>query len=170
MALRSLLTLLLLVGACTDDGSGSEDVTGNGEQPEFPTVTEVEVQRNPRRRPGIIHAKYIHGVSVDSDEMRMTVHYGSGTPSCYRLDRVEVSYEPDSLVVTPYEWRLHPVDPNPRDDVHVACVGIAIEKEVTFSLSQPLAGRQVVDGACLARRGQYDLCNETLFPPWSPLS
>jgi len=53
---------------------------------------------------------------------------------------VAVSYDADAVTVTLFQGS----DPNAGD---VACIDIALQKQVTVTLDEPLAGRAIVDGA-----------------------
>lgn len=73
-------------------------------------------------------------------ESRIRVHFVSGVEPCSVLDHVDVDYGPAAIVVTLYEGS----DPTARN---TACIMIAMYKAVDINLSQPIGGRQIVDGA-----------------------
>ncbi|MFC5815815.1 hypothetical protein [Nonomuraea harbinensis] len=75
-----------------------------------------------------------------SDGHGLLVTWTSGVAPCRVLDRVDVSYGTDTVQVTLYEGS----DPDVRDPV---CVEIAIEKQTLVKLREPVAGREIVDGA-----------------------
>lgn len=70
----------------------------------------------------------------------LLVSFWSGVEPCHVLDRVEVDYGPDEVVVTLFQGR----EPDAED---VACAEIALLKAVRVPLDEPLDGRELVDGA-----------------------
>ena len=70
----------------------------------------------------------------------LRVTYWSGVEPCNVLDRVDVRYTDEDVVVTLFEG----YDPEARD---VACIEIALKKVVVVALEEPLEGRRIVDGA-----------------------
>ena len=78
--------------------------------------------------------------AIGADDTTLTIVFWSGVEPCYVLDRVDVSYGADVVTVTLFQGS----DPNAGD---VACIDIALQKQVTVTLSEPLAGRAIVDGA-----------------------
>ena len=79
-------------------------------------------------------------VSVNDDGSSVTVFFWSGVEPCYVLDRVEVEYGADAVTITLFEGH----DPGAGD---VACIEIGVFKRVIVALDEPLAGREIVDGA-----------------------
>lgn len=77
--------------------------------------------------------------TIGADDTTLTIVFWSGVEPCYVLDHVEVSYRPDAVTVTLFQGS----DPNAGE---VACIDIALQKQVTVTLSEPLAGRAIVDG------------------------
>jgi hypothetical protein len=75
-----------------------------------------------------------------SDGRGLHIIWTSGVAPCTVLDRVDVEYRRDTVKVTLYEG----ADPDVRNPV---CIQIAVQKETLVELREPLAGRDVVDGA-----------------------
>jgi hypothetical protein len=116
------------VAGCPDDG-------GDVPIPKSSPVTP---------RPGMADVRAIgwDRVDVSGDGRTLTVHFWSGVEPCSVLDRVDVRYGDDAVTITLFEGH----DPS-ADDEDVACIEIAVAKSVTITLDEPLAGRDVVDGA-----------------------
>ena len=74
------------------------------------------------------------------DDTTLTILFWSGVEPCYVLDHVAVTYGADAVTVTLFQGS----DPNAGD---VACIDIALQKQVTVTLDEPLAGRAIMDGA-----------------------
>lgn len=71
----------------------------------------------------------------------VAVRFYSGVAPCEVVGRADVSETADAVTITLYGGR----DPRPGDDV--ACIMIAVYNELLVPLSNPLAGRPIVDGA-----------------------
>jgi type IV pilus biogenesis protein CpaD/CtpE len=71
------------------------------------------------------------------DERTIEVWFYGGVEECYGLARVEVEYRTRSVVITLHSGRV------PTAEV---CIELAVLKAVRVDLSEPLAGRPVVDG------------------------
>ena len=67
----------------------------------------------------------------------MFLRYSTGVPSCWRLDRAEVVYRPDSIEISLYLGFIPP----PR-----FCEAIALERGLRLSLHEPVDDRRLVDG------------------------
>ena len=78
--------------------------------------------------------------TIGDDDTTLTIVFWSGVEPCSVLDHVDVSYAADTVTVTLFQGS----DPNAGD---VACIDIAVQKQVTITLDEPLAGRRIVDGA-----------------------
>ncbi len=78
--------------------------------------------------------------TIGNDDTTLTIVFWSGVEPCSVLDHVTLSYAADTVTVTLFQGS----DPNAGD---VACIDIAVQKQVTITLDEPLAGRQIVDGA-----------------------
>jgi hypothetical protein len=116
------------VAGCPDDG-------GDVPIPKSSPVTP---------RPGMADVRAIgwDRVDVAGDGRALTIHFWSGVEPCSVLDRVDVRYGNDAVTITLYEGH----DPS-ADGKDVACIEIAVAKSVTITLDEPLAGRELVDGA-----------------------
>ena len=77
--------------------------------------------------------------TVGADDRTVTLRFWSGVEPCYVLDHVDVAYAGDGVTVTLFQGS----DPSAGD---VACIEIAVLKQTTITLDQPLAGRPLVDG------------------------
>ncbi len=93
-------------------------------------------------RPGMVDVRPtgFDTATIADDDRTLTINFWSGVEPCYVLDHVDVSYTDDAVTVTLFQGS----DPNGGD---VACIEIAMLKQVTITLDQPLAGRTIVDGA-----------------------
>lgn len=72
-------------------------------------------------------------------ENEVRIRYWSGIEPCYVLDRVEVDYRQNAVEITLFEGHA----PTEED---VACIELALLKQVTVTLDEPLGGRKVTDG------------------------
>jgi hypothetical protein len=72
------------------------------------------------------------------DPRTVEVRFYGGIEECYGVARVDVDYRKRSVVITVYGGRV------PTAEV---CIEIAVLKAVRVDLTEPLAGRRVVDGA-----------------------
>jgi hypothetical protein len=77
---------------------------------------------------------------VGPDDRTVTLRFWSGVEPCYVLDHVDVAYAADGITVTLFQGS----DPSAQG---VACIEIAMLKQTTITLDQPLAGRSLLDGA-----------------------
>lgn len=77
---------------------------------------------------------------VGDDGRSVTVSFWSGVEPCYVLDHVDVAYAADAIAITVFEGH----DPSAGD---VACIEIALLKEVVVELEEPVGDREIVDGA-----------------------
>lgn len=78
--------------------------------------------------------------TIADDDVTLTITFWSGVEPCSVLDHVEVAYATDAVTVTLFEG----YDPSAGQ---VACPAIAVLKQTTIALKEPLAGRAIVDGA-----------------------
>jgi hypothetical protein len=91
--------------------------------------------------PGMVEPRPVRwqaAAIVDGDTV--LIRYYSGVPPCSVLDHVDVSYGDEEVAITLYEG----AEPGSDD---VACPELAMAKEVTVDLDQPVGGRKIVDGA-----------------------
>lgn len=72
------------------------------------------------------------------DERTIDIWFYGGVEECYGLARVDVKYRTRSVVITLYGGRVSTAE---------VCIELAMLKAVHVDLSEPLAGRQIVDGA-----------------------
>ena len=72
------------------------------------------------------------------DERTIVLEYYTGVEECYGLDRVDVRYGQESIVLTIHEGRV------PTAEV---CIELAEQVITRVRLDEPLAGRTIVDGA-----------------------
>ena len=93
-------------------------------------------------RPGMADVRAIawERIDVGNDDRTLTVYFTSGIEPCYVLDRVDVEYGVNTVTVTLFEGH----DPTAGN---VACIEIGVFKVTTVVLDEPLAGRELVDGA-----------------------
>jgi hypothetical protein len=93
-------------------------------------------------RPGMtnVHPTAFDTATVGDDDHTLTITFWSGVEPCAVLDHVDVAYGSDAVTVTLFQGS----DPDAGD---VACIEIAVQKQVTVTLDEPLAGRAIVDGA-----------------------
>lgn len=86
-----------------------------------------------------VHAIGWDTAGVSDDGLHLTVAFVSGVEPCSVLDHVDVAYGANAVTVTLYEGH----DPG---DGQVACPAIAVFKQVSVALTEPLGGRDVQDG------------------------
>jgi hypothetical protein len=90
-------------------------------------------------RPGLVDVRPRPWEKVEIlDERTIEVRFWSGVKECYGVDRVEVEYRETEVAVTVYEGRVPTAE---------ACIEIAVLTAVRVNLDEPLAGRQIVEGA-----------------------
>jgi hypothetical protein len=92
-------------------------------------------------RPGMANVTAIgfDTAKVGADDRSLAVRFWSGVEPCSVLDHIDVAYGADAVTVTLYQGS----DPSAG---LVACPEIAVLKQVTVVLDEPLAGRDIVDG------------------------
>lgn len=95
-----------------------------------------------RPRPGMADVRPVgwDKARQTPDGRKLRITYWSGVEPCNVLDRVEVAYKAEQIVVTLFEGH----DPDAED---VACIEIAVKKVVVVALEEPVDGRRIVDGA-----------------------
>jgi hypothetical protein len=74
-------------------------------------------------------------------ERSLLLRYTGGVESCFGLDHVDVAYGRKRIIVTLFEGRV------PTAEV---CIEVAVLKATRVRLTQPIGGRNVVDGAARA--------------------
>lgn len=110
-----------------DSGDSSGDDPGHGDY------------TTPRPGQEDVRAREWESAEVAEDDVTVTLTWWSGVEPCTVLDRVEVDERADEVVITLYEGNA------PGDEG--ACPAIAMERRTRVTLSAPLAGRAIVDGA-----------------------
>jgi hypothetical protein len=95
-----------------------------------------------RPRPGTTDPRPVKYTSATPgrDGRALEITWWSGVEPCHVLDRVDVAYRPDAVVVTVFEGR----DPARGNE---PCIEIAVRKKTVVSLGTPLDDRKVIDGA-----------------------
>ena len=126
---------------CADPGDHPEDpdwsdTDGSGGELPDPGPTPVEPQPGQEN----VHPLGWEKAKPAEDGMSVDVIFWSGVEPCYVLDRVEVEYGADKVVVTLFQGS------SPMEE-EVACIDIALKKVTTVELEEPLGGRRFVDGA-----------------------
>ena len=110
-------------------------VSGPGQNPSAPRGGPLLVQP----RPGLVDVRphQFERVRVAGPRTLLVRFYG-GVEACEGLDRVEVEYEPERILVTLFVGRVPSAE---------ACIEIAVLKATRVELDEPVAGRKIVDGA-----------------------
>lgn len=91
--------------------------------------------------PGMTHvrARTFDAATVGNDDRTVTIDFTSGIEPCAVLDHVRVRYQEEAVVITLFEGSAA----NAGD---VACIEIAVQKQVVIMLDEPLAARDLIDG------------------------
>lgn len=141
MATVAALVAALLLTSCAGlregrAGDSPDDVVSNTPSPSEPVKPTpflvqprdglVDIQPQPWHRAKVI------------DDRTIEVRFWGGVEECYGLARVDVEYRTRSVVITLYGGRVATAE---------VCIELAMLKAVHVDLSEPLAGRRVVDGA-----------------------
>jgi hypothetical protein len=87
-----------------------------------------------------VFARGFDSATVGDDDRTVTVDFVSGIEPCSVLDHVDVAYGANAVTITLSEGH----DASAGD---VACIEIGVFKRVIVTLDEPLAGRDLVDGA-----------------------
>lgn len=87
-----------------------------------------------------VRARGYDSATVGDDDRTVTIDFVSGIEPCSVLDHVDVAYGANAVTITLFEG----YDASAGD---VACIEIGVFKRVIVTLDQPLAGRDLVDGA-----------------------
>jgi hypothetical protein len=93
-------------------------------------------------RPGMTEVRptAFDTATIGTDDRTLTITFWSGVEPCVVLDHIDAAYGANDVTVTLYQGS----DPSAGQ---VACPEIAVQKQTTVVLDQPLAGRAIVDGA-----------------------
>ena len=113
---------------CVSDGSG------------VPTPTPSNVQPTPGM--ANVTPTAFDTATVGGDDVTVTIAFWSGVEPCSVLDHVAIAYGTETVTITLFQGS----DPTVGQ---VACPDIAVLKQTTVTLDQPLAGRTIVDGAAV---------------------
>ena len=152
-------TCAIGVPDCNDMGLGGHDVSVCGgvetpsEDPNNPVSSGCIINDTPgdpgtgepqivEPRPGMddVRSTAFATATIGDGDTTLTIDFWSGVEPCSVLDHVDVSYGADAVTVTLFQGS----DPNAGQ---VACIDIAVQKQVTITLDEPLAARAIVDGA-----------------------
>ncbi len=137
-----IVAALLLMAACGAPGSGA------GAEPDSP-VTGGGAGRGPKGRAqivapdpgGVVNPRAVSWTKAKvEDDTHVVVTYYGGVEECYGLDRVKVGYRSERISITLFEG----IRPGAG-----ACIELAMAKATRVELSEPVAGRKLVDGAKL---------------------
>ncbi len=142
-----------IAGALADPGQEcGEQVHGTGPDATVSyTVCPGDPGQSPEPGPGPqvvepspgmanVRARPFDLATVGDDDRTVTIDFWSGIEPCTVLDHVAVDYGIHDVTITLFEGN----DPNAGD---VACIEIAVQKQVVIVLDEPLGGRTIVDGA-----------------------
>jgi hypothetical protein len=145
----AMLTALAIgTTACADRGDvrdGDPDVpvsTPGDVEPPSDVPPEEPAVVEPRPGMADTYPRTFETVTLGDDDRTLTIDFWSGVEPCYVLDRVDVRYRPQAIVVTLYEGH----EPSDDDDGPV-CIEIAMIKRVIVELDEPVDGREILDGA-----------------------
>jgi len=147
-SLRAAVALVIAVGAILTAVTASASDPGSA--PDSP-VTSTPIPGGPvpdpqpqvvEPRPGMVDVipTAFDTATIGDDDRTLTITFWGGIEPCSVLDHVDVREGPTAVTVTLYQGS----DPNAGD---VACIEIAVLKQVTVTLEHPLDGRDIVDGA-----------------------
>ncbi len=145
--LLCLAVVTLVLGGCGDSSTGvgspgspddvvsstpdpnATDQPGGGAQIVTPQPGQADVRAIPFQKAKVIEG----GTSVK-------LLWYSGVEPCNVLDSIQVDYSPDAVTITLFEGHT------PSDE-DVACIELAVKKATIVELSEPLGGREILDGA-----------------------
>jgi hypothetical protein len=145
-AVACAIAAVLLLGACA--GRGENRRASGRPDPDSGVSTTVPSSATPAPeptpllvtpRPGLVDVRpnpYERVVVLD--EQTLEVRFWGGVEDCYGVDRVDVEYGEMDVTVTVYQGRV------PTAEV---CIEIAVLTAVRVELDEPIAGRDIVDGA-----------------------
>jgi hypothetical protein len=134
------MTLAIATAACSSEGDA-----GSGDTPTSVTGTTEPEPEGPQMvtpRPGMLDVtpRPFESWTVAEDDRTLTIEFWSGVVPCHVLDHVDVGYGADEVTVTLFEGH-EPLDEG------TACIEIGVLKAVRVVLDEPVAGRDVADGA-----------------------
>jgi hypothetical protein len=120
------------------EGSGSDATVGYTPCPSD-LVTPVSSPVEPTPGMADVHAIGWNTAGVSADGLHVTISFTSGVEPCSVLDHVDVAYGANAVTITLFEGH----EPSAGQ---VACPAIAMFKQTTVDLSEPVGGRDVKDG------------------------
>ena len=133
-----------------DPETCGEQVTGDGPDaaasdtpcPGDDRIAEPGGAQRIEPRPGMadVRPRPFDTAVVSDDGHSVLVSFWSGVEPCYVLDHVDVRYGDHAIAITLFEGH----DASAGD---VACIEIAVLKEVVVRLDEPAGDRRIVDGA-----------------------
>lgn len=140
-------TTFLLLSALLFAACGRAGEPGAGRSPDEPVASTPSngprIPQEPQEvtpRPGMADVRPIPWIRAQPKGEQVTLVYWSGVEPCNVLDHVDVEETADSVTITLYEGH----DPDAED---VMCIELAVQKQTTVTLEDPVGGRELVDGA-----------------------
>ena len=142
--LAPVCALLVSLSAC---GQAATDPGGSGSSPDDPVTGEPSGDQGPggaklvtpqSSAASVIPGHWHKAKLVDQDTVR--VFFWGGVEACSVLDSVDVRYGPDQVALTLFQG-------TPADAAAKVCPELAVLKVVEVDLTEPLGGRELVDGA-----------------------
>jgi hypothetical protein len=144
IALAAVLVFGVACGRLGDTGAGGDapddPVSSSPVDPGDPIASPTPRIVEPT--PGLtgVHPNaFDTAVAVDEDTVR--VEYYLGVEACYGLDRVDVEYGEEVVIITLYSGNVRGAE---------VCIDIAEFVATIVELDEPLNGRRIVDGAAEA--------------------
>ncbi|WP_459800832.1 hypothetical protein [Herbidospora sp. RD11066] len=136
----AMITTVIMAAAC---GKGEAVDSGSPIGPDQPATPPASAMPSPgptlvQPKGGTVEPRKVPWTRATPAGDGVMISWSSGVEPCYTLDRVEVKETAAEVTVTLWEGTTDP---------EAACIQIAIEKETFVKLAEPLAGREVVDGA-----------------------
>ncbi len=121
-------------------GTGPDATVGYAPCPSYGApVTPVSSPVEPTPGMADVHAIGWDSADVSADGLRVTISFTSGVEPCSVLDHIDVSYGANAVTITLFEGHK-------PDAGQVACPAIAMFKQTTVDLTEPVGGRDVKDG------------------------
>lgn len=145
-AVACAIAVVFLLGACA--GRGENRPAAGRPDPDSVVSTTVPSPSSPAPEPtpllvtpraGLVDVRpNPYEKVVVLDERTLEVRFWGGVEDCYGVDRVEVEYREPDVTLTLFQGRVPTAE---------ACIEIAVLTAVRVKLDEPLAGREIVDGA-----------------------
>lgn len=144
-AIAAVLLLCACAGRAEDRRSSGQPAPDSDVSTTVPSPTSPAPEPTPllvTPRPGLVDVRpNPFEKVVVLDERTLEVRFWGGVEECYGIDRVDVDYGKAEVTITVYAGRVPTAE---------ACIEIAVLTAVRVSLDEPLAGREIVDGAATA--------------------